>query len=153
MLDDERPTRSLEYPRNGGHLVRYADVALELIEAILAKHFSPQGAANSHDLALKLPKRKRVKSEIVYWWNAHSNESELDWHKAAIVPSTRPDGVSSETRLSVTRMIELDQNVALAYFEDLRRKDPDFVGIEGFIERARTYDPDEAIVSSTFLQE
>jgi hypothetical protein len=39
LLDDHRPTRSVGQPPNGGVVLRYCDVALEIIEAISGQKF------------------------------------------------------------------------------------------------------------------
>jgi len=123
LLDDERPTRSVDGAMNGGHLVRYCDVALELLEAMSGRTFDARSRRGSY-LATANPVTRRAIVESVHaWWEANKDKTESQWLREAMTDTGVGPWV---VRLDqAERLVELQGEASADFFISRLAKEPD----------------------------
>ena len=70
-LNDRRPTRSVGLSRNGGVVLRYCDVALEIIEAIAGETFDRRTGRGTFLSTADEKTRKEIIARVEAWWSAN----------------------------------------------------------------------------------
>jgi len=68
MLDDRRPTRSVSTGMNGSYALRYADAAVQILEALAGQPFFPQQGRGRYFMNAPDAIRRQVVADIERWW-------------------------------------------------------------------------------------
>ncbi len=76
MLDDRRPTRSWAGAMNGGHVLRYCDVALEILADVAGMkkpnnettHFDPRTTRDAYLGTADAKRHKEIIARVNAWW-------------------------------------------------------------------------------------
>ncbi|MHC4983446.1 MAG: HEAT repeat domain-containing protein, partial [Planctomycetota bacterium] len=103
LLNDRRPTRSITGMQRCMFVLRYCDVALQILEAISARRFEVPIELSAAD--------ERTRSELIArvkeWWDQNKDKSEVEWIRDSVRSGTREDRY-----YGAKRAIELEGPVA-----------------------------------------
>jgi hypothetical protein len=123
LLNDRRPTRSSCEPLNGGHVLRYADVALQVLEAIAARTFDHQTLRGSCLTNADEQTREEIVEEVEDWWRRNRDKDEAEWIRESLAAG----GVTSMwNRLQwAERLIDLQGPAAADFFRRRLAAEPD----------------------------
>ena len=91
LLDDRRITRSVGYQRTWDRhpqVLRYQDVAIKCLEAILDMHFYSPSSSGSFLSNEPKDKHDAVVTDVRTWWKVHGGESEIQGQIARLGAGT-----------------------------------------------------------------
>ena len=117
LMTDDRPTRSNDLLSNGGHILRYCDVALQILEAIAAKRFNDRTMRGAHLANADGPTRRQIIERVKAWWAANKDKTEVQWLRAALVRTGKGDLMwySYQRR---DRLVELEGMKAVEFLRE-----------------------------------
>jgi len=129
LLEDRRPTRSVEAPYNGGDVLRYCDAALQILEIITGQRFSDlkvpgglwgRGCQLSN---IKIEYRNQIISRIKTWWQNNQHKTEPQWLQDALSET----GITAMwDRIEIAnRLIKLEGEKSTHFFRERLKKEPD----------------------------
>ncbi len=123
LLNDRRPTRSSGAALNGGRVLRYCDVALEILEAISCRQFDERTQRGAFLSTATEAERAQIISRVRQWWQQNQRGSEDQWIRQSLAET----GVGALwSRLSAAeRLIELEGPGSVEFFRQRRRSEPD----------------------------
>ena len=76
LLQDRRPTRSVSISRNGGAVLRYCDVALEIIEDIAQQKFDTRTGRGTYLSSADPETHEQIVRRVKQWWKTVSLPNE-----------------------------------------------------------------------------
>lgn len=89
LLDDRRPTRSVDDPMNGGHVLRYCDVALQIIGSIAGhpdyradKLFDERTRRGTYLGNADEETRRQIIDRVKAWWAQQQVKAAPPWGEA-----------------------------------------------------------------------
>jgi antitoxin component YwqK of YwqJK toxin-antitoxin module len=123
LLEDRRPTRSASNAMNGSHVLRYADVALQTIEAIAARRFDTQTMRGAYLTNADEATRTAILKSVHDWWDANRNKSESQWIRESLAQTGI--GRMWDTLGSAERLIEVEGPQATEFFRQRMAAEPD----------------------------
>ncbi len=74
LLDNRRPTRSVGQPENSAVVLRYCDVALEIIEAISGQKFDKRTGRGTYLSTARENLRDRIIEDVKQWWQSNKQQ-------------------------------------------------------------------------------
>ena len=77
LLDDRRPTRSVGQSLNGGVVLRYCDVALEIIEAIAKQKFDRRTERGAFLSTADNKTREQIVSYVKAWLEQDKQKTDV----------------------------------------------------------------------------
>jgi len=78
LLENSRPTRSCSAAENGGHILRYSDVALQILEQIAGRQFDTRGGRGSYLSSADEETRSAILKRARAWWTSESRLVPID---------------------------------------------------------------------------
>ncbi len=79
LLRDRRPTRSVGEAQNMARVLRYCDVALEIIEDIAGKKFDTRTERGTFLSTAEADLRERIIADVEEWWKERGANSSQKW--------------------------------------------------------------------------
>ncbi|MBN1972873.1 MAG: M48 family metalloprotease [Sedimentisphaerales bacterium] len=76
LLEDRRPTRTASDPFTGGVILRYCDIALEIIESISGKKFDFRTVRGSYLSTASEKLREKIIEDVKSWWEQNKDKSD-----------------------------------------------------------------------------
>ncbi|MHC4332320.1 MAG: hypothetical protein ACYSUV_01045 [Planctomycetota bacterium] len=129
LLDDRRPTRSMGGSSGSGeHLLRYGDVALQVIEAIAGREFGASLEQKGLYLVDSRPAaRQAIISEVKHWWNENKGKTEAEWIRESLLESGigLGSGWSINRVKAAERLVEIEGAKSTDFFRQLLKAEPD----------------------------
>ncbi|MDK1032447.1 MAG: HEAT repeat domain-containing protein, partial [Planctomycetia bacterium] len=84
VLEDSRPTRSFAGPMNGEHILRYSDVALQIIEAIANREFDKPRGRGAYLANADERTRAEIIARVKTWWQKNKSKTEAQWIRESL---------------------------------------------------------------------
>ena len=121
LLTDHRPTRSRDEGMNGDHILRYCDVAIEIIEAISARKFDKPRGRGVYLANVEEATREDVVARVKQWWKRNQHRTEAEWIRDSF-PET---GIPTTAHLgSAERLVELEGAKSVEFFRQRLKAEP-----------------------------
>jgi ankyrin repeat protein/beta-lactamase regulating signal transducer with metallopeptidase domain len=140
LLDDRRPTRSMGGSEaSGEHLLRYGDVALQVIEAIAGREFGANLRPRGVYLVDSGPAaRKAIIGEVKNWWNENKDRTEAEWIRGSLLESAMAPGSewSINQVKAAERLIEIEGAESTDFFRQLLKAEPECYHLVGLLWQA-----------------
>ncbi len=123
LLDDRRPTRSVGNALNGGRVLRYCDVALEILEAMSGEVFDGRTWRGAYLSTASPAERTQIVGRVREWWTANQDKTEVEW----IHRSLEKDGLGGmwDRFALAERLVELEGPGCVQLLRQCRVKEPD----------------------------
>ncbi|GMU20082.1 MAG: hypothetical protein AMXMBFR13_01830 [Phycisphaerae bacterium] len=122
LLEDRRPTRSIEDGFNGHHVLRYADVAMQILEAIAGRRFGQWEGRGAQLMNLHAVRAEQIVNRVRAWWQDNQDKAEAQWLREALQES----GIVMLTQIrSAERLIELEGAQSVDFFRERLKAQPD----------------------------
>jgi len=123
LLDDHRPTRSGDEGLNGDHVLRYCDVALQILEALAVREFDkPRGRGRYLGNADK-DTAEAIKQNVRTWWRDNKDRTEQQWIRRGL--SDGGVGAWWGRLATAERLIELEGPRCIDFFRRRLAAEPD----------------------------
>ncbi|KPK98542.1 MAG: hypothetical protein AMK75_06925, partial [Planctomycetes bacterium SM23_65] len=123
LLEDPRPTRSSEASLNGGHVLRYGDMALQIIEALACRDFDTRSRRGAQFFNADEKERAEIIASVKMWWQQNKQKSEAEWIREAL--SATGIGAMHDRLRSAERLIELEGARSLDFFRERLKEEPE----------------------------
>jgi beta-lactamase regulating signal transducer with metallopeptidase domain len=122
LLADRRPTRSRSEGPNGNHILRYCDVALEIIEAMSARQFDKPRGRGTYLANADEATREVIVDRVKQWWQHNKHKTEAEWLRESLGET----GVGSYVGYldSAERLIELEGAKSVDFFRQRLEAEP-----------------------------
>ncbi len=123
LLDDRRPTRSIEDGFNGHHVLRYRDVALQIIEAIACRRFDSRTTRGAQLTNADAATQAEIVKGVRTWWRENEHKTEAEWIREGLGET----GIRSfwSHIEAGERLIELEGPRSADFFRERLRAEPD----------------------------
>ncbi|MCY2931625.1 MAG: hypothetical protein NTV86_19460 [Planctomycetota bacterium] len=139
LLDDRRPTRSSGGALNGGYVLRYADVSLQILEAIAARNFDRQSSGRGTCLTNPGDKAQAMIREVKDWWQRNKDKAESQWVREALAENGI--GAMWDSLQWAERLIELEGPACADFFRERMKAEPGNDHIPRFLREALASPP------------
>ena len=136
LLEDERPTRSFSGALNGAYILRYNDVALQIIEGISGRRFDHQTARGAYFSNAPKDLREKITLDVQNWWAKNKIKTEFGWLRESLLETGI--GAMWDRLASAHRLIELDATAAVEFFRERLTAEPDNPHILRLLQKAES---------------
>ena len=122
LLEDQRPTRSFSGALNGAYILRYSDVAFQILEGIAGRRFDLQTRRGSYLLNADDDLRTKIIEGVKVWWRENSQRTEAEWLRDSLARTGV--GAMWDRLAAAERLVELEGTGAIDFFRERLAQEP-----------------------------